>query len=167
MFATSLALVIALGLLVGAAPTATAYDGKAAATKAAHYQARAAQITNRPAVLKELRRINKARMNKGLQPVRLSKCLSRQVAQPWARRMARSGHFAHQNMSTIVGACPRFGWAGENIAYGYPTVGAVMKAWLHSDGHRANLLRPQFTHVGIGIKRDDSGRRYWVQDFGG
>lgn len=172
LVATALALGICLCLVVGTSPSATAYDAKSAVTsrsqsKAALIQARAAQITNRPAVLKQLRRINRARINHGLRPLRLSKCLSRKVAQPWARHMARTGEFGHQNISIVHKSCPRFGWAGENIAAGYPTVGAVMTAWLHSSGHRTNLLRPQFTHVGLGIKRDSSGRRYWVQDFGG
>ena len=81
--------------------------------------------------------------------------------------MAGSGQFGHQDLATVHSSCPRFGWAGENIAYGYPGVKSVMTAWLHSEGHRANLLRPQFSHVGIGIKRDASGRKYFVQDFGG
>lgn len=167
LFATAIALGIGLSLVAGSVPSASAYDGKAATSKAARIQARAALITDRPAVLKELRRINKARINHNLQPLKLSKCLGRQVAQPWARRMANSGQFAHQDMSAIHSSCPRFGWAGENIAYGYSSVRSVMTAWMHSDGHRANLLRPQFTHVGLGIKKDSSGRKYWVQDFGG
>jgi uncharacterized protein YkwD len=60
------------------------------------------------------------------------------------------------------------GWTalGENVAYGYPTVDAVMAAWLASPGHRANLLNPAFVHVGLGQAADTAERLAWTQDFG-
>jgi uncharacterized protein YkwD len=130
-------------------------------------QAQAEAITDRPRVLRELRRINNERVRAGLRPVRLSLCLQTKVAQPWARNMARTGTFEHQDLSVVAANCPRFGWAGENIAYGYRTTREVMVGWMNSDGHRANILKPEYTHVGLGIKRDASGTRHWVQDFGG
>jgi uncharacterized protein YkwD len=155
---------LALSFGLGAVPFLASPAG---ALSAATAQEQAQSITGRRAVLKELARINKARESHGLRALRLSRCLTKQVAQPWSRHMASSGSFAHQEMSTLQSTCPRFGWAGENIAYGYINVPTVMRAWMHSEGHRANLLRPQFTHVGLGIKKDSAGRKYWVQDFGG
>ena len=49
---------------------------------------------------------------------------------------------------------------GENVAYGYASVDAVMAGWLGSDGHCANLMNPGFTEFGAG----ESGR-YWTQKF--
>jgi uncharacterized protein YkwD len=162
---------LALGLISCAValsgPAGTASAAPAYAAKRVSVQAQASQISSSPAVLKQLRKINKARAKNGVPPLRLNACLTNRVAQPYARSMASTGNFAHQEMSALTRACPRFGWAGENIAYGYPTVRAVMSGWMHSEGHRANLLRPEFTHVGLGIKKDSEGRRYWVQDFGG
>jgi uncharacterized protein YkwD len=129
--------------------------------------ARSYLLEVRPSARKQVRRINRARERNGLDPVRLHRCLTDKAAQPWARRMARTGDFRHQELSDVQKDCSRFGWMGENIAYGYPTASAVMEAWMNSSGHRANILRPQFTHVGVGVKRDASGRRYWVQNFGG
>jgi uncharacterized protein YkwD len=40
-----------------------------------------------------------------------------------------------------------------------------MAAWLESDGHRANILRENRTHIGIGIRQDAGGRLYWIQLF--
>lgn len=130
-------------------------------------QTRSIRVEVRPAVLKQLRRINRSRIQRGLERVRLHRCLTQKAAQPWASRMARTGDFKHQELNTVQAKCSRFGWMGENIAYGYPTAPTVMEAWMNSPGHRANILRPQFTHVGMGVKRDASGRRYWVQNFGG
>lgn len=49
---------------------------------------------------------------------------------------------------------------GENVAWGYPTVDAVMAGWLGSDGHCANLMHPGFSELGAG----ESGR-YWALVF--
>lgn len=46
--------------------------------------------------------------------------------------------------------------AGENIAIGYSSVADAMDAWMHSPGHKANILYHDFTHVGIGI----NGKHY-------
>ncbi len=121
----------------------------------------------RPGVLRQLDRINDERAANGLSALRLQRCLTREAAQPWARRMASTGDFRHRELDAVRERCTRFGWVGENIAYGFPTVDDVMNAWMNSPGHRANLLHREFTHVGIGIKRDANGRKYWVQNFGG
>jgi uncharacterized protein YkwD len=45
---------------------------------------------------------------------------------------------------------------GENIAWGTESDGTpvrILDAWMHSPGHRANILRPQYTEIGIGITR--------------
>lgn len=51
---------------------------------------------------------------------------------------------------------------GENIAYGYSTPEAVMEAWMKSDGHRKNILDPQFTDIAVGY---DPATNCWVQLF--
>jgi uncharacterized protein YkwD len=57
---------------------------------------------------------------------------------------------------------------GENIAAGQPTPAAVMDAWMHSPGHRANILNCQFTEIGVGVssRAGSPYRIYWTQDFG-
>lgn len=58
---------------------------------------------------------------------------------------------------------------GENIAAGHFSVDTVMNAWLHSTGHRRNILEPRFTHLGVGIAVGGYEHRYqviWVQSFG-
>jgi len=54
---------------------------------------------------------------------------------------------------------------GENIAVGYPSPQEVMLAWMNSPGHRANILEPQFTHLGIGVHSSYQGGPWWTQDF--
>ena len=40
----------------------------------------------------------------------------------------------------------------------------MMDLWMNSTGHRANILAPDFTEIGIGV--DDQGTTLWVQAFG-
>ena len=59
----------------------------------------------------------------------------------------------------------KFKGSGENIAWGQTSPEAVMKAWMNSDGHRANILNKNYTSIGIGHYQDASGRDYWTQLF--
>jgi len=40
---------------------------------------------------------------------------------------------------------------GENLALGYPTAPEIVDGWMHSSGHRANVLGAQFAEVGVAI----------------
>jgi uncharacterized protein YkwD len=44
-------------------------------------------------------------------------------------------------------------FAGENLAEGFINIESVMTAWMNSQTHRENILRPEFTEVGFGIVR--------------
>ena len=56
--------------------------------------------------------------------------------------------------------------AGENIAAGQRTPQSVMDSWMNSPGHRANILKADFNHIGIGCYQMDGGYGiYWVQCF--
>ncbi len=52
----------------------------------------------------------------------------------------------------------------ENIAFGYRTAGAAVKAWINSDGHRKNL-EGNYTHFGISVSQDEEGRNYYTNIF--
>lgn len=55
---------------------------------------------------------------------------------------------------------------GENIAYGYRDEAKVLKAWLRSAGHKANILHPSFRHIGYAMRRNKRGVPYWCVVFG-
>ena len=55
---------------------------------------------------------------------------------------------------------------GENIAAGQPNAQLVMYSWMNSEGHRENILNPNYTHIGIGCVQM-GGINYWVQYFTG
>lgn len=55
---------------------------------------------------------------------------------------------------------------GENIAAGQMNPSGVMNSWMHSPGHRSNILGENYASIGIGVV-NVNGTSYWVQCFGG
>jgi uncharacterized protein YkwD len=58
---------------------------------------------------------------------------------------------------------------GENIAAGYSSVNNVMDGWLTSPGHCANLMRPEFTEIGVACVPGTATSRYntyWTMNLG-
>jgi uncharacterized protein YkwD len=60
-----------------------------------------------------------------------------------------------------------YNWAnaGENIAAGYNSASTVVQGWINSPGHCANIMNPQFVHLGVGYSTGGSYRYYWVTNF--
>ncbi|TDD01385.1 CAP domain-containing protein [Nonomuraea deserti] len=54
---------------------------------------------------------------------------------------------------------------GENVAWGQPSAASVVRAWMNSSGHRANIMNCRYNLIGVGAKKDGQGRIYWTQDF--
>jgi uncharacterized protein YkwD len=116
---------------------------------------------------------NQQRAQAGLAPLAPSPALS-QAAQAYSSVMAATTCFLH-----VCGPLPDPGarlvqagyanWTayGENIAMGYPSAQAVVDGWMASGEHRANILSPTFTDIGIGLASGAAnGALYWTQDFG-
>jgi uncharacterized protein YkwD len=99
--------------------------------------------------------INETRAAHGLEPLRLDPRLQR-AALAHSSDMVRRNYFAH---GRLVPRLARFGVrarrVGENLAWGVGS-GAdarhVVRSWLASPRHRANLLRPGFRRVGLGVR---------------
>jgi uncharacterized protein YkwD len=53
----------------------------------------------------------------------------------------------------------------ENIAMGQPSSQEVVRSWMNSSGHRANILNPNHHRIGVSAYRTESGTIYWVQQF--
>ncbi len=105
--------------------------------------------------------INREREKEGLKPLRADPEAA-EVARLHSRDMFARGYFSHV---APEGADPfdrmrrggvRFLLAGENLALA-PTLDLAHRGLMNSPGHRANILRPGFGRVGIGIL--DGGRR--------
>ena len=109
---------------------------------------------------------NAARRAHGLAPLRAQSCVDG-FASSWARYLAGNDAFRHQSLWPIINRCHRRG-AGENIAWGsgYLSPAKVVDMWMHSPGHRANILNGRFHYLGVDAFRSGAtGRTYVVQDF--
>lgn len=114
--------------------------------------------------------VNKERADAGCGPLTEDPQLDK-AAQDHSDDMGARDFFDHTNPD---GADPGqritaagYAWStyGENIAQGQQTPEAVMDAWMHSPGHRANILNCSFKDIGVGVG-EGSGGPWWTQDFG-
>jgi len=112
---------------------------------------------------KVLKLTNARRAAHGRKPLKASSCADG-FAESWTRHMARVEVLKHQSLDPFFG-CPNTHYAGENIAYGYDTPRELVSAWMHSPGHRANILSRHFHRIGVAGWVSTSGVTYATQDF--
>jgi uncharacterized protein YkwD len=118
--------------------------------------------------------VNQHRTGMGLAP--LGQTLGLMAASSWkARHMAAFRYMAHDDPAPPtarawddrVRTCGYAGgYAGENIAEGFPSAQAVVAAWLNSAGHRANIENGNYSAAAMAAARGSDGAVYWCQDFG-
>jgi len=121
-------------------------------------------------VNKTIQLVNAEREKQGLSPLIQDSFLN-QLAIIKVQDMLELGYFDHESpyyghswdMATLYDY--KFSSFGENIARYLSTPEEAMKAWMVSQTHRENMLKPTYTHIGVAIKKDDNGRYYWVQLF--
>lgn len=53
----------------------------------------------------------------------------------------------------------------ENMGKGAFTAEQIVRAWMNSPGHKANMLSSTSTHIGVGFYKSSTGGYYWIQDF--
>jgi uncharacterized protein YkwD len=93
--------------------------------------------------------INGVRRSHHEHALRLSIPVSRS-AHHHSNLMAGRGYLFHTpNLQQVVAGRP---WSvlGENVAEA-KTVRSTFRAWMHSPGHRANILKARYKRIGIGI----------------
>lgn len=146
---------------VGGDRTDAGSDGCVAPTSASDWRARVLQL------------VNAERTQRGLSPLTRNATLEAQANQ-YACEMITYEFFDHVNPvtgSTLPDRARQFSYEyqtiGENLAAGQSSPEQVMEDWMNSDGHRANILHPDFMEIGIGIRESTNQYRYyWVQEFG-
>ena len=116
--------------------------------------------------------VNLERTEAGLAPVVKSDALSK-LAADYACRMIEGAFFGHTDPDSGFGPGERavagkylFWSVGENLAAGQSTAADVMRVWMESDSHRANILDHRWTEIGIAVRVGGEHAIYWVQEFG-
>jgi uncharacterized protein YkwD len=131
--------------------------------------ASAPQPLNNNIVNKVLELTNIERSKAGLPPLRLNPQLTA-AAQTHSENMARSKSISHQlpGELSLGDRISRAGykWSAiaENVAGGQKTPELAVSAWINevppNDGHRRNILNPNYRELGVGYSNN-----YWTQDF--
>ncbi|CAN5771035.1 hypothetical protein BH11PAT2_BH11PAT2_10120 [soil metagenome] len=108
-------------------------------------------------------------------PALTTSALLTQAAQLKADDMAANSYYAHisPDGKTPLYWLERVGYhylnAGENLVIDRTTSQDVVTAWMNSADHRENILRPQFTEIGVGVAQgvyQGQATTYVVQEFG-
>ncbi|MEG1142431.1 MAG: CAP domain-containing protein, partial [Clostridia bacterium] len=128
-------------------------------------------MTNVDAMVQQvLDLVNQERAKQGLSSLTLDVTLQKS-AMAKSKDMAINNYFDHNSPTygSVSNMLNNFGikWRanGENIAKGQTSAAQVMNSWMNSSGHRANILKSGFTHIGIGIYKNANGQILWTQQF--
>jgi uncharacterized protein YkwD len=100
-----------------------------------------------------LEKTNAERARHGLRPLELDKHLL-DSARGHAAWMTRTQNLQHTGQPV-----------GENIAMGQSSSTEVVRDWMNSPGHRANILNPGYTRIGVAAYTTPNGTTYWCQQF--
>jgi len=169
--------ILALTGLILAATTLVAFDP--ASTHASAFL----QVPAGPTFSQQvIELVNQERAVAGLPPLKENDALSL-AAQAHSQTMADGDFFDHTDPQTGSTPGDRVTSAGyvwtavaENIGLGYDSPEAAVAGWMQSEGHRANILDPEFREIGAGYvyEADDTFAacgdlacyHYWTQNFG-
>ena len=107
--------------------------------------------------------LNAERTQRGLHPLKVNRRLAR-AATGHAGDMVRRDYFSHDSLSgaSFVDRIRRTGYlsgprswiVGENLAWGSgdrSSPSAIVRSWMKSPGHRANILQRSFREIGLGM----------------
>jgi uncharacterized protein YkwD len=116
--------------------------------------------------------VNAERAKLGIAPVEENAKL-KTIAEDYACRMIAEDFFSHYapdgdgpGERAIHGGYV-FMRLGENLAAGQTSPEQVIAEWMASDqGHRENILSPQWSEIGVAVRLGGDRGIYWVQEFG-
>ncbi|WP_244942412.1 CAP domain-containing protein [Streptomyces sioyaensis] len=140
------------------APAGTPTASRQAAGKVERYEAEINRL------------VNKARTEHGCAPLHRDPRLDK-AARLHSQDMAAHGFYAHtapngKGPKERMEAQGYHDTSAENIDAWPTTPKGAFDAWMHSPGHRANILACHSKATGIGVALGGKLRAYWTQDFG-
>lgn len=118
-----------------------------------------------------LDQINEFRYRSGLGPLRFNTELSKaamiqSIEQAAAQMLSHTGRDGSDFVDR-VGRTRYRGWPrAENVAWNYPTAGSVVRGWINSPGHAANLTLPDIKDAGIGYVCAPDRGAFWTLVLG-
>ena len=113
--------------------------------------------------------VNVERTKVGLKPLKLSDDMNR-FADVRAKELPTLfSHTRPGGSSCFTAVKVSYHYVGENIAAGQSTPEEVVEGWMNSQGHRENILNPNYTQLGVGYTYapNTDYKHFWVQLFKG
>ena len=111
-----------------------------------------------------VRLVNEERVKYDLQPLQINEDLM-QSAREKSEDMATRNYYSHTDpdgytMATHLNIA-------ENIYASITTAEEAVNGWMNSEGHRANILNPDFKYIGVGYAKNSNSEytHYWTQQF--
>lgn len=123
--------------------------------------------SNFPAEVLEL--VNQERARAGVRPLQPAEDLTAAASIRAEELPRRFAHTRPDGRDCFTAIKRHYRAAGENIAAGQRSPAEVMDSWMHSEGHRHNILNPAFKYFGLGFYAapDSAMKFYWTQLFTG
>lgn len=112
--------------------------------------------------------MNSHRATLGLPALQYSMSVEEVAAEHSSYMSQGPGRFGHRGWKD---RCQRLNVAhgsvncGEIVARGQDTSQKVLNSWINSPSHRAMIENPDFTHTGVGMRKNERGVLYWTQMF--
>lgn len=145
---------------------------KAEEEKAAEEQKQAEETAREGYTEEVIRLVNEERAKVGAAPLEMDKTLMRAAA---VRAEEIKSLYEHtrpngEKFSTVIKEIDKNytkTYLGENISVRWLTPESAMNSWMHSEGHRENILRSEFKYIGVGYYYDEDSEdeNYRVQIF--
>lgn len=128
------------------------------------------EATKQEYIQRILERVNQERIKAGVAPLTLNEklCDMARFKLDEMDELRYAGHTSPvygspSEMAKAFGITNR--GCGENLAW-CSTPDAAMESWMSSEGHRANILNPKYTQIGIGVHIDSKrGTKTFIQQF--
>ena len=119
--------------------------------------------------------VNNQRQTAGIRPLSFSPQLAR-AATYHSSTMASKGFFEHRGQGEpelydrVTASGLDTDHVGENIFETSESASAAVadecvQMWMQSEGHRHNMMSPEFEKTGIAIQTSDNGENYITEDF--
>jgi uncharacterized protein YkwD len=114
--------------------------------------------------------VNQERARYGLRPLSYNAVLDR-ASESHNAVQVQTRTMAHKNLGdgdpgSRIRSMGYYGAWGENVAVGQRTPEQVVREWMNSPTHRANILNASFTRIGVAYGQTSDGHSFWTQTFG-
>lgn len=113
--------------------------------------------------------VNNERTSRGLAPLTVNESLQN-LARRYSDDMFKRGYFSHYNpegdspFDRMEHAGIAYSYAGENLALA-PSTELAMQGLMNSPGHKANILKPEFKQIGVGVIDGGIYGKMFTQEF--